>query len=152
MRSRIERTLLTHPWLVDERDGAILAYAYASELRTRAAYRWSTESSVYVAEPAQGRGLGRALYAALLGVLARQRFVAVFAGITLPNAPSVRLHESLGFVPVGSLPRVGFKHGAWHDVGFWRLQLRQESSPHEDPIRFAALDPDEVGALMTISR
>lgn len=148
MQARVDKTLRTHPWLVHERDGRITGYAYASELRTRAAYRWSTETSVYVDGRAHGQGIGRSLYVALLAVLARQGFVAVFGGITLPNPASVRLHESLGYVPVGTLPRVGFKHGAWHDVGFWRRQLLDETHAPREPVAFAALAPHDISPLL----
>ena len=118
MARRIEAA---HVWLVHEAGG----YAYATRHRERAAYRFTVETSVYVAEAAQGRGVGRALYDALLEEVARRGFRVALAGITLPNPASVALHESLGFEPVGVFREVGFKFGAWHDVGWWQRGLAE---------------------------
>jgi L-amino acid N-acyltransferase YncA len=120
---RIDRTVVTHPWLVAECDGEVVGYAYACPHRARPAYRWAADVSVYVAAEQHGRGLGRALYAELLERLRRQRFQVACAGITLPNEASVALHESLGFVAVGVYRRIGWKAGAWRDVGWWQLEL-----------------------------
>lgn len=98
-------------------------YAYACPFMARPAYRWSAGVSVYVAAGRGGRGIGRALYRELLERLRRQGFRNACAGITLPNEPSVRLHESMGFEPVGVNREVGWKHGAWRDVGWWQLRL-----------------------------
>ena len=124
LSGRIEAALAFAPWLVLEEDGGVLGYAYASRHHERAAYRWSVDASVYVREGCRRRGVGRALYLSLFALLERQGFHAVHAGITLPNAASVGLHESLGFRPVALFPRVGFKQGLWHDVGYWQLELR----------------------------
>jgi L-amino acid N-acyltransferase YncA len=125
MRERLRATLAGHPWLVCEEDGRILGYAYASAHRERAAYRWSADVSVYVREGHRRGGLGRALYAALLALLRLQGLCAAHAGITLPNPASVGLHQALGFRPIGVYPAVGWKLGAWHDVGWWQLPLRE---------------------------
>lgn len=108
------------PWLVAEHAGTLLGYAYATPWRERSAYRYSVECSVYVDAAAAGRGLGRALYDSLFPLLLQQGCHAVMAGIVLPNEASVRLHESLGMVKVAHLREVGFKFGAWHDVGYWQ--------------------------------
>lgn len=143
MAARIETTLTAWPWLVEEQDGAIIGYAYAGQHRTRAAYRWSVDVAVYVARGSHRRGLGRSLYRPLLDILKAQRFRAAFAGITLPNAASIGLHEALGFVPVGVYRNVGYKAGAWHDVGWWGLDLgAPDGAPHE-PLPLAALDLPE---------
>ncbi len=126
MARRISHQLETHPWLVCGDDERILGYAYAGEFRVRAAYRWSCEVSVYLAHEAQGAGLGRRLYRALFDLLARQGYRQAFAGVTLPNPASVALHESMGFEPIGVYRDVGFKLGAWHDVGWWQLALGDE--------------------------
>jgi L-amino acid N-acyltransferase YncA len=123
MADRIARTATTHPWLVAEAGGDVVGYAYACPHRERPAYRWAVEVSVYVAGDRQGSGLGRRLYEALIAQLRRQRFHVALAGITLPNDASVALHEHLGFVPVGILRRIGWKAGAWRDVGWWQLEL-----------------------------
>ena len=119
-----------HVWLVTELAGEVVGFAYGGPHRARAAYRWSVEVSVYVAASATGRGLGRALYDELLPLLGRLGYVTAFAGITLPNAASVGLHEAMGFTPVGVFGNVGFKHGAWHGVGWWEYPLR---TPSQDP-------------------
>ncbi len=113
----------THPWLVAERDGEVVGYAYACPHRGRAAYRWSADVSVYVAAGERGRGHGRALYAELFERLRRQGLHVACAGITLPNEASIGLHEALGFRPIGVFREIGFKEGAWRDVGWWQLEL-----------------------------
>ena len=135
MAARIERISRTHPWLVAAEDGEICGFAYGSLHRERAAYRWATDVTVYVEPTYQRRGIGRALYTSLFELLARQGFHVACAGITLPNAASVGLHESLGFVPLGVYRRIGFKFGAWWDVGWWQLEL----------IRTGAGPPAELG-------
>ncbi|MGI9475278.1 MAG: arsinothricin resistance N-acetyltransferase ArsN1 family B [Hyphomicrobiaceae bacterium] len=102
---------------------AILGYAYAGAHRTRPAYRASVDVSAYVAPGAHRRGIGRRLYEHLLQDLTAKDFHAAFAGITQPNAASVGLHEALGFTHVGTYCEVGFKFGAWHDVGWWQRLL-----------------------------
>jgi phosphinothricin acetyltransferase len=123
---RIERITTMHPWLVAERDGEVLAYAYACPHRERPAYRWATDVSVYVADTQHGKGIGRNLYEALFKGLRRQGYCVACAGITLPNEASVALHERLGFVPIGVYRRIGWKAGAWQDVGWWQLDLAPE--------------------------
>jgi len=123
MSRRITATSERYPWLVAEIDGALAGYAYASAHRDRAAYRWAADVAVYVDEPARRRGVGRALYDALLTLLAQQGVHTVCAGVTLPNDASVGLHEALGFRPVGVYQRIGYKQGAWRDVGWWQLEL-----------------------------
>jgi phosphinothricin acetyltransferase len=123
------RIRTAHVWLVAVDDGAVLGYAYASEHRAREAYRFAVDVAVYVAPGAQGRGVGRGLYGALLPALAERGFRSACAGITLPNEASVRLHEAMGFEPVGVYRHIGFKAGAWRDVGWWQLDLAPDSSP-----------------------
>jgi L-amino acid N-acyltransferase YncA len=128
MAARIERVSATHPWLVAGGGGEVLGYAYACPHRERPAYRWAVDVSVYVAAGQRGQGHGRALYEALFERLRRQRFQVACAGITLPNEASVGLHESLGFVAVGINRRIGWKQGAWRDVGWWQLELAPPGS------------------------
>ena len=123
MAVRIERLTQTHAWLVAEDGGQILGYAYGCPHRERAAYRWATEVSVYIDPRHQRQGAGTALYKALFGQLAERGYRIALAGIALPNDASVALHESLGFVPLGIYRRIGFKFGAWWDVGWWQLEL-----------------------------
>ncbi len=123
--ARITETQERFPWLVAERGGAVTGYAYACPHRYRPAYRWAVETSVYVAAEERGRGTGRALYVELTERLRGQRFHIACAGITLPNPASVSLHERVGFLPVGVYRRIGWKDGAWRDVGWWQLELQE---------------------------
>jgi len=120
---RIASMATRYPWLVAEHEGEVVGYAYACPHRARPAYRWAVEVSVYVAAGQRRRGCGRALYTELVERLRRQRFHVACAGITLPNDASIALHESIGFVPVGVYRRIGWKDGAWRDVGWWQLEL-----------------------------
>jgi L-amino acid N-acyltransferase YncA len=133
IRRRIVKTLERWPWLVCEQDGNVFGYVYASEHRTRPAYQWSVDVSVYVHANARRSGVGQALYCSLFSLLALQGFYHAYAGITLPNPASVGLHESLGFQPVGVYRAVGYKLGAWHDVGWWQLTLQEHRNPPEPP-------------------
>ena len=124
----------THPWLVAERDGEVAGYAYAGPHRSRAAYRWAADVSVYVSPRHHRRGVGRELYEDLFERLREQGVRVACAGVTLPNEASVGLHEALGFEPVGVYPKIGWKLGAWHDVGWWQLALLpQDGEAPPDP-------------------
>ncbi|HVS99722.1 MAG TPA: GNAT family N-acetyltransferase [Solirubrobacterales bacterium] len=130
---RIARYAATHQFLVAELEGEVVGYAYACPWAERAAYRWAVESSVYVDSRHQGEGIGRALYTELFERLRAQGFRIAVAGITLPNPASIGLHESMGFEPVGALRDIGWKAGAWYDVGYWQLRLEApgEGTPAE---------------------
>ncbi len=130
MAERIERAAATHAWLVAEAGGRVVGFAHGGPHRSRAAYRWSADVSVYVEEGHRGEGHGRRLYEALLEDLRGRGFRVACAGVTLPNEASVALHEGLGFVPVGVYSGIGWKDGAWRDVGWWQLEL---SPGAEDP-------------------
>jgi phosphinothricin acetyltransferase len=129
---RIRIISRNHPWLVAEIGGDVVGYAYASQHRERAAYRWAADVTVYVAASRHRRGIGRGLYGTLLPLLARQGIYVACAGITLPNDASVGLHESLGFAPIGIYRDIAFKHGCWRSVGWWQVALR-EHGPLEAP-------------------
>jgi phosphinothricin acetyltransferase len=113
-----------YPWLVCEQRGRLAGYAKAGVYRTRTAYRWTTETGIYLAADRLGEGLGKPLYSRLLDVLSHQGFHSAIGCIALPNEPSVRLHERLGFVACGVVPRAGRKFDRWHDVGFWQMLLQ----------------------------
>lgn len=136
-RRRVRETLRMYPWLVAEDDGGLLGYAYATQHRVRAGYRWSVDVSVYIAEHARRRGVGRALYTRLFPILAQQGFVAAHAGIALPNEASVALHESFGFEAIGVYRAVGYKLGKWLDVFWFQKRLGALGDPPSEPIPFA---------------
>lgn len=123
MAERIAQITRTHPWLVDEENGEVRGYAYASPWRPRASYRYSTESTIYLAHTCTGRGIGTAIYRALLARLAETDLHCVVGVIALPNPVSVALHEKLGFRKVGHLEQIGRKFDTWIDVGHWQLLL-----------------------------
>jgi phosphinothricin acetyltransferase len=140
IRSRIEAGGALHAWLVacDQAD-RVLGYAYATAFRARPAYRFTVETSVYLDPAAQGRGVGRALYSALIPLLEAQGFTQAIAAITLPNAPSARLHEALGFALAGTYRDVGYKLGEWRSVGLWQRALAPRTETPEEPRPFAGL-------------
>ena len=130
MRARIAAAPVTLPWLVGVDDaGAVDGYVYAGKHRERAAYQWSVDVTAYVREDCRGRGVGKALYARLFEILVANGYCQAFAGIALPNAASIALHESLGFERIGVYRNVGFKRGRWHDVGWWQKTLQLPAQP-----------------------
>jgi phosphinothricin acetyltransferase len=133
IRRRIGKTQERLPWLVCARGGEVLGYAYASPHRERAAYGWSVDVAVYVREGQRRWGVGRALYGSLLPALEVQGYYNAYAGITLPNAASVGLHEAVGFRPLAVYRGVEYKLGAWHDVGWWHLPLAALMPEPEEP-------------------
>lgn len=135
MAGRIAAYSASHAWLVAERDGAVIGYAYASPHRAREAYRFSCEVSVYLAPAAHGEGVAAALYDALLERLRERGYRQAFAGITLPNEPSERFHRRLGFEPVGIFRRVGWKFGQWRDVAWVQHGIGDPDLPPPDQIR-----------------
>jgi phosphinothricin acetyltransferase len=123
-----------YPWLAAEDEtGALVGYAYAAAFRTRAAYRWAVETTVYVKAGGHRRGTGSALYRPLLAILEAQGFTQAIAAIALPNDPSVALHERLGFFHAGTYQEVGFKLGGWWDVGLWQRTLALPAVPPREP-------------------
>lgn len=123
MLSRMAAVQEKLPWLVLERDDAIAGYAYASPWKSRAGYRFTVESSIYLAHALTGRGFGSMLYASLLENLRARNIHCVIGGAALPNPASVALHEKLGFGKVAHFRENGFKFGRWIDVGYWHLLL-----------------------------
>ncbi len=124
MRARIaEVSADSFPWLVAERDRQILGYAYASEWKARRAYRYSAESTIYLAPTEVGWGIGTTLYRALIERVRAAGMHVIVGCIALPNPASITLHERLGFRKVGHFTEVGHKFGRWVDVGYWQLLL-----------------------------
>ena len=133
MRRRIERALQTHDWWVLESSDRVLGYAYGGPYRSRAAYRWACEVSVYVELGRRRTGAGRLLYDVLLDRLVKRGYLTALAGMTLPNAASEGLHRSLGFEPVGTWRRIGWKFGEWHDVLWVQRHLATPTGPPAEP-------------------
>jgi L-amino acid N-acyltransferase YncA len=128
-----ERIAAAHLWLVLEDGGRVVGYAYAGRFNRRAAYRWACETSVYLERGRRRTGGGRALYEALLPQLAARGFRVAVAGMTLPNDASVGLHRAMRFEPVGTYRRIGYKHGAWHDVAWAQRMLATDDGPPAEP-------------------
>ena len=132
MARRIAAAQRAHAWLVLEEDGRVVGYAYAGPFKERAAYRWSAEVSVYL-EPGRRRsGSGRLLYEALFARLAERGFRTLVAVMTLPNDASEGLHRALGFEPVGTFRRVGWKHGQWRDVAWAQRSIGPDDGPPDE--------------------
>ncbi len=145
---RIEQIGKEYPFLVFEAGGRPLAYAYAHRHMERAAYRWNAELSVYVHPGALRRGIGRALYGALLELLECQGVQTVYALVTWPNENSGRLHEAMGFRRLCVMERMGYKQGKWRDVAWFAKEL----GGHEDSPApfwpFSALEPGRVEDIL----
>ena len=109
------------PWLVHESDGVLNGYAYATQWKDRSAYRFTAESTVYVAHDAAKTGIGGALYQELISQLREQSFRSIIAVIALPNEGSIRLHEKFGFVKSGEFKEIGYKFDRWINVASWQL-------------------------------
>lgn len=129
MAERISAALRIHAWVMLETDGRVAGYAYGGPFRSRAAYRWSAEVSVYLERGFERRGGGRALYEALFSRLSERGFRTAVAGMTLPNDASVGLHRSMGFESVGTYRAIGWKLGAWHDVAWMQRPLAVATDP-----------------------
>jgi phosphinothricin acetyltransferase len=151
MAVRILKTTLKYPWLVyiaEDPSGSTLAgYVYASAHRERAAYQWSVDVSVYVAPHFQRRNIGRGLYTTLFELLRAQGIVNAYAGIALPNAGSVGIHEAMGFKAIGVYHQVGYKLGQWHDVGWWSLRLAEPDREPQPPCPASDLVDTEIWAV-----
>ncbi|MGX6602376.1 N-acetyltransferase family protein [Micromonosporaceae bacterium Da 78-11] len=133
MAARIREVVQAHAWLVAEVDGQVIGYVYARPFAARDAYRWSCETSVYLAADRVRSGTGRALYQALLARLVERGFRVAVAKMTLPNPASEGLHAALGFRPVGVHRRIGYKNGAWYDVAISQLELVTGDEPPAEP-------------------
>jgi L-amino acid N-acyltransferase YncA len=149
MRERMLTRLRHYPWIVWEENGRVLAYAYASRFRERAAYDWIAETSIYVHADARRRGIARRLYGALLDAMRLQGINQAVGVITLPGTSSVTMHESMGFTPAGVWRSSGYKLDAWWDVGVWQLELQSPENPPRSVVSFAQLrETAEWAALL----
>lgn len=127
-KQRIVRTLEKYPYLIAERNGTILGYAYASAFKGRAAYDWAVETSIYVDQNCQNQGIGRQLYAVLEQTLKKQNILNSYACIAYPNPGSIRFHEQLGYQTIGHFTKCGYKLGKWYDM-IWMEKMLGEHSP-----------------------
>ena len=138
MAARIAAGAGLYPWLVAcDEAGQVLGYAAAGAFRSRPAYRFTVETSVYLAPAATGRGIGRRLYRTLLETLTAQGFTQAIGAVTLPNPASIKLHEALGFTQAGTYRQVGYKLRDWRSVGLWQRALAPLADPPEEPKPFA---------------
>lgn len=132
--ARITSNSGTYPWLIADDNGKVAGYAYASQYRSRLAYRWSVDVAIYLHEDFRGQGLGRQLYSALFDELRHLGFYNAYAGITIPNPASLGLHKAMGFEPIGIYKNVGYKLGRWLDVQWLSLQLQDPKNQPSDPL------------------
>ena len=143
MRERIRQKSTRFPWLVCEVGRDLYGYLYAGEFdadpHDAAVYQWSVISSIYVSAKARKKGVASALYRSMFEILSLQGYYNVYAGITLPNPASVGLHESLGFQPVGVYRAVGYRLGAWRDVGWWQYALQEHGPAPQIPLQLEAV-------------
>lgn len=133
MRTRMEKILATHDWLVAEVGGDIVGFAYAGPFHQRSAYQWSVETTIYLAHDVPGRGIGRLLYTEILQRMTDRGFTSAVALVAKPNEASEGLHRAFGFEPVGTLQRIGFKHGQWRDVCWWQRPLAPYTDDPQPP-------------------
>lgn len=131
--TRFREHVARFPWLVWEEEGRVLGYCYAGAPWSRAAYSWCAEASVYLAQEARGRGIGRALYERLEEILARQGYRLVYAIITEENAGSVAFHRRMGYRDRAVFPGCGYKHGRWLGVVWLEKKLNGAGHPEEFP-------------------
>ena len=149
MAARIEASRAKLPWLVADADGTVAGYAYASDHRARAGYRWSVDVSAYLDERFRRTGIATRLYGAIFAILETQKYVNVYAGIALPNDASVGFHRSAGFTDVGVYHHVGYKAGAWHDVLWLERALAPCAPEPSEPLRLESIAAREIAAILS---
>ena len=133
---RVQKVLEESPWLVCEWDGIIAGYAYASAHRSRAAYQWTRELSVYIHPDFRKKSIAQALYTATIEILKMQGYCNILAGITMPNEASLRFHQQFGFKTLGIYEKVGYKFGEWQDTHWLQLFIGdpEKSAPALSPL------------------
>lgn len=146
-RGRVESILQTYPWLAAEEDGLLLGYAYAGPYRSRAAFQWDAEGSIYLRPQAQGTGLAAPLYRCLMELLELQGVRNLYGCITHPNPASEAFHRKMGFTDLAVFPKAGYKLGQWWDV-LWNFRPLGEK--HSPPCPFRPIRQAEPGIIDTI--
>ena len=147
-RHKIQEISPRYPFLVCEEEGRIAGFAYAAAFRTKEAYQWDVELTVYLARDCQGKDIGSGLYQRLLTLLRAQGFAAAYACVTVPNEASDALHRRFGFREVGRFPASGYKLGRWHDVVWYHLPLGELPDPPPAPLPFSALPAEKVSEAL----
>ena len=150
-RKRISSVSSEYPYIVCLVDGCIAGYAYAHRQMERAAYQWNASLSVYVAEDHFGRGIGKALYSALLKILELQRIQNVYAGVTRPNSRSEKLHKSFNFELLGIYHNTGYKNGRWHDVSWFEKRIGNQGTPPLPYIKIGQIDKKAIADILCAS-
>lgn len=145
---RVHHYTEQYPWIVAKDHGKIVGYAYASTYRSREAYQWCCELSVYLRPQAQGMDLGRTLYSALMDLLTLQGYYTVYGVITLPNEASLALHNQLDFSMDGIQENCGFKLGSWHNTAIMSKTLRDFEPPVSGPKSIHELSTDVINAIL----
>ena len=123
MEERIIEKTAKHPWIVYERDGQVIGYAYLSGWHSRSAYRYSNEASIYLNSNEKGHGIGKELFGQLSEVSKCYGVHTIVSGITIPNTESISLHEKFGFKKIAEFEEIGFKNNKWLNVGYWQKLL-----------------------------
>ncbi|WP_024734719.1 GNAT family N-acetyltransferase [Enterocloster asparagiformis] len=145
---RIEGIAAEYPYLVCEIDGRIAAYAYGHRHMERAAYQWNAELSVYVDRGQLRRGIGRALYQAVMEILKLQNVQTVYGIVTSPNENSERLHVAMGFTKRALFPQMGYKFGGWLDVAWYEKNLGGHGKDMEPFKAIGLVDPETLTRIM----
>ena len=145
---RIDGIIRTYPYLVCVQNGCPIGYAYAHRFRERPAYRWGAELSVYISGEHQGKGVGKALYTALIDLLKEQGVKNVYASVTLPNEKSEGLHRSLGFRTAGIYHHTGYKCGKWHDVLWLEREIGECGGAPAEVIPITQLDSARIRNIL----
>ncbi len=153
LRADFERARASYPWLVaeqppgdDDRPPGFMGFARCAPWKTREAYDWTVEGAVYVHPDHRNYGVGQALYAKLIPILRAQGYHLLVGGIALPNAASVRVHESVGMKRVATFERIGYKQGQWRNVGYWAITLAPD--PLAEPVPVKTLDQIDVAPML----
>ena len=139
-KNRIETTLKRYPYIVAEENGKIHGYAYAGAFKSRRAYDWSVETSIYVQYGNSSKGVGTLLYNELERLLKLQNIINVNACITYPNEKSQEFHKKFGYNTVAHFTKCGYKFNKWHDMIWMEKFINEHISPPQEIIPFSKLN------------